>query len=1280
MKKHFALALLLATFCLAAPSGLLFEATYDTYSQHADFGKGRTQAQGFPENDLQLRMFQGAKKGGNALLLANSERCWYPAEGNFNAPQGTIAIWFQMVNYDLADSALQSFIAVAAPQFFFRMLKNKNEWENFVIGQIYYNNAEMEKPFVRQVQFHLGAGKWAKGTWHHLAMTWDRHSLKFYLDGVNPPSTPVDGRPRFNAKSKGLPNDRTDVACDDFALPPMPAKGRIWVGNYFSTAIPEAQTAFDLVQIYDRPLNAVEIRGLYEDVFPPRQEKITPHLVGIPWTTQESQAARCFLRKPQGGPSVTFHAYADVWRDDQCLHLIFHSDRPNQVCNARERDGKLWEDDSFELHLQAPDGGRYQFIVNGAGAVYDSHGSPKWNAEGLTAKAECGEKGWTARLDIPLVNFPVLEGEWGFDVSATAITGSKFNYYRWSNIIFDSMFGPTGKMRFLPQGEWFAIRSLGDLERGALDLAAGGSAGVTAAAAYCPLNGVEVALEGNLCEKPWQLVLPAGAQTLAIKAQRGDAILYSYKTEFHVDFPLELSFNTENRAGRLVTTLDFANADEQVKAILTATGLSGEVSLQDAAGKTLVKTAFTARKTRETVVLALPSDLPEGTGKLVARAGSLERSVPYRIPNMEPYRRKISVDETVPEPWTPVEQRSDKEFAVWNRLYRFDGLSPFPCQITAGGEELLLEQPTLKMDGRPAVWTAWRMRETRPDRTIFEGAGQVGGCPVQYTAELWFDGMYRLDWRLAPASELAFQDLRITYAMPEKWARYAMDPNYTPWVEDKVAISLLPKAGVRKGNVLWLSGIDRGLFFWTRSNANWANQPGENPLTAMRTADRVTASLNIVTRPVKLAVPASYTMVFQATPSRPFPPRFRDARYLSYNHFKGARYELVGGAFTVKRADSVGYLFGAWPRDPEAFLKVNAKRQVRNHYYTSPGYLADAAPDSDFWDKNDLSVPGATYTSGEGADAQKSIFYCPEATDAAADLWNYWAEEAMHRFPNYNGLYFDLSTVHYCENETHGCSGKDVFGQRFVTNDALGLRNFFLRCYKTCHRNGGDVLIHCHTSFTPITHFCDFFAPGEDTFSLCRANFEWGYCEDIPELKWLTDYNQYKAGVIYTFIIQNNRVTALVPSMANLKQRTLSDDELAYHSVTPLAVRDIQSWGIGVSYKFHEKYWAVRTAANLGDAKCFHGLWEDKPAITSSTPKVLCGWYEWEKPSPWRRVVVVGNVSRQVAPLALSFDHAATGIPADARFTDLWDGREYSLDELRAFQLPGGHFTYFGVR
>ena len=164
MKKTLAAILILTAVIVSAQQNpnLLFEATYDTYNQNADFAKGDKKAYGFPESDLQLRMYPGApgKSVRNSLQVADTERVHYKAKGNFNGPQGTISFWFQMVNYDLRDEVLQTLFAMidnGVPSrkwpngYYFRVLKNRKEWKDFIIAQIYYKDATMEKPLNKQV-------------------------------------------------------------------------------------------------------------------------------------------------------------------------------------------------------------------------------------------------------------------------------------------------------------------------------------------------------------------------------------------------------------------------------------------------------------------------------------------------------------------------------------------------------------------------------------------------------------------------------------------------------------------------------------------------------------------------------------------------------------------------------------------------------------------------------------------------------------------------------------------------------------------------------------------------------------------------------------------------------------------------------------------------------------------------------------------------------------------------------------------------------------------------
>ena len=163
MKKQLisAASLFITAALAAADPNLLFEAKYDTYSQHADFARGDRKAYGFPESDLQLRMYPGVQNKGNSLQLTDTERVYYRPFGNFNAPQGTVSFWFQMVNYDLRNDLLQSLFAVVdngvgrwPNGYYFRILKNKKEWKDFIIAQIYYKDGKMDKALKRQVQVY----------------------------------------------------------------------------------------------------------------------------------------------------------------------------------------------------------------------------------------------------------------------------------------------------------------------------------------------------------------------------------------------------------------------------------------------------------------------------------------------------------------------------------------------------------------------------------------------------------------------------------------------------------------------------------------------------------------------------------------------------------------------------------------------------------------------------------------------------------------------------------------------------------------------------------------------------------------------------------------------------------------------------------------------------------------------------------------------------------------------------------------------------------------------
>ena len=76
---------------------------------------------------------------------------------------------------------------------------------------------------------------------------------------------------------------------------------------------------------------------------------------------------------------------------------------------VKKRDGDVWTDDDVELFLnfQGDHGDYYQFVVNPAGARYDSHRTDRsWDAE-WEASTKISAESWNVEIAIPLTSLPI---------------------------------------------------------------------------------------------------------------------------------------------------------------------------------------------------------------------------------------------------------------------------------------------------------------------------------------------------------------------------------------------------------------------------------------------------------------------------------------------------------------------------------------------------------------------------------------------------------------------------------------------------------------------------------------------------------------------------------------------------------------------------------------------------------------------------------------------------------------------------------------------------------
>jgi cellulose/xylan binding protein with CBM9 domain len=103
--------------------------------------------------------------------------------------------------------------------------------------------------------------------------------------------------------------------------------------------------------------------------------------------------------------------------DAKNLYLQVHCDEPqikNLKTTVTQRDGKLWNDDCVEIFISKEVKGRpyYQFIVNSAGALFDSSsrkGEKKgWNSDTVVKVAK-GSNWWGVLLAIPWIDLGIKD-------------------------------------------------------------------------------------------------------------------------------------------------------------------------------------------------------------------------------------------------------------------------------------------------------------------------------------------------------------------------------------------------------------------------------------------------------------------------------------------------------------------------------------------------------------------------------------------------------------------------------------------------------------------------------------------------------------------------------------------------------------------------------------------------------------------------------------------------------------------------------------------------------
>ena len=1295
MKKLFTALVILP---LMAWAGKTFEVDFNDFGVVPGIAKGSKTPYRFKDFDLQLRMFPGVKGSGNSLNIANSECVEFIMKNNFDPRRGTVSMWISPVNWQVYDKSWQPFFFAWQNDFALRIHKRSPGYIEATID----HRPKKGKREVVTVCARVDAKDWAPGRWHKLDVTWDETRISLYIDGRIPAPTPT----RIGTNTQVRPTNPVRSFKVPQVLPE--ASGRFCIGTRFDwqtrkEVVRTDKTAFDSVTVYNRILNAEEIRKGYEEVFPTVLKMSMSNYAVVPLQKGNvpdwSKATKLYITNPiKAGPYV--NSYVLAAHDSKNLYLKYFVGKPAVKTTCTKHDDNLWEDDSVEFRFAAGSIAHdVHFIVNSKGVIFDRRNlDARWNSKAV-AVPEAGKNHWGVTLTIPIADLggaAVIGQESKAEFCYNWPDGMDAHLYHWGNYK-SKVYGVKDGFKLGTDDSYFRLEAnMQEMISGNLNISGAGKLnGKTVSTKILPAGYEEVSYPGDFNGKSWQRALPAGLVTVVVESP-----VYRFYRTTTVDFPLEVRHNNNPATRQLKLEIDLTNAGAAVAEKVAKQPIPGVAKLIDPAGKVVAQLKFEQKQIKNVIKLKLPDKLVAGTYTIdVVTSGkgtTLNRKVPFRVPDLEPFTARVGDDHTVPDPWKPLVSIGKDAYKTITGTYQV-GPGAFPSKITNGDTQLFLAPPVWQINGKEIKWSGLKKVASYDDFVRYQGVGKTDALELKWQGELWFDGAWILKFELNPVKgKAAIKDFSISYKVPAVAGKFAMDPIYVPFKDNKVAIALGGDAR-RKDNVLWLSGHKKGVFFWVRSNANWANKPNENPLTAEKKKDYTQALLKVISRPVTLNKKAEYTMVIMGTPSRVPMKEFRLANYNGYLRNSHNRYQPINFLFRrneYTESDMVSST-SCTPADPEGLRRYAAeyvKRGIKLHIYTMPGQISSAEPDYDYLGKDNWSSPRVNHAGTKLGKPWIQDYFCFNATDMTSDIWCYDIDKTMKNNP-IDGLYYDVAASKFCENPAHGCGGKDVFGQHFVSSDALGFRTFLMRNYKTMHKNNGSCLLHSHVQFLPMAHgFIDMFAPGENTFHTMAVNLDYGYCEGISLEQYQTDFNWQKAGVPYCHIIQSGRVCRFAPGFQKFRAKVENSPEYALRALAPVIVHDFNTWPTFVYNRTVNNWWGLRKEIGLGNDKEveFVGYWENKAAVPKAE-KTLCSYYKFnQKGVPYKYLLMISNFNRTPVKAQMDIDFAALGIKKPETVTNVWHNKqiagkgvrnkEIKLSQLNKITIPGNHFLLIGIK
>ena len=1264
-----------------SPPERLFRVTFNDLSANAEFARGDG-ASTLPRN-LGLTSKPGVK--GVSLCLQDDETCHYAVKDNLDVRAGTLSFWAKPQNWDDTEGRYQKFFWVygredGVPFSFY--VDSPNTANN---ARLVISSGRRGESNYRLYQINAKAD-WSSGRWHKVDVTWSEKQLAIYVDGRI-------GQ-RLDVKDTSFPTLQEEV----FRLVPIfhSGDGRFHNGK--------DRSFIDEVEIWSAPLSADRILERY---LADTGGRLAPPLTTVPLVSTPiavdgklddagwAAAARVpiFCNTVTGFPHSTW-AVASLCYDDKHLYVALSTPQDAApTTRTTERDGPVWEDDSFELFLVADMQQKdafFQFIVNSAGVLFDGRGGRReWDGD-IGVKTHRGTRSWTVELAIPFetlgTNRPAAGDEWRANIcrdyarekplqpvyTSWAYVGGSFlaNQERW------------GRIRFGGAEDGVRLDLSPQLSAGTLGLEVGTATAGSRVAVHVKSSGETTTFEAmadaagvSRVEERLEHVKEGVCQIEATTPD-GEKVA-SLQTRFLVRESIQVDYVPYPQEKRLALLIDLSCVDDDWrqpvadgKTVLRLTVVDPEGSSADHAFP------LAGTVSREEV----PFEFTEGTYRMLFHLEEPGHSQPLltqrslEIPDLPWVGTQAGVTDQVLDPWTPLRFGQGATVSCWGRGYTFDG--PFLSRAVNQGRDMLTGPVTLQVK-TPADTVGFTATQTRTvmeaeHRAEYEGNGVFADTGINVQWSMWteYDGLSVVRVTLKPAAGAP--------PIRQLLLHVPLRPDVVRCIRGRKS-----QGGIRSGRtdwdgVLWEGGYepfvwvvneDEGFLVFCENEANWVYDEGAK-IVAVRGGPDAGISLRLISRETPADRELTYRFGFQATPVKPL---MKERREWNFDMHRDTPYQNARNWFTQH-----AQLVGTWkvhkPDVLREFDRSLREKGVRLLYYGVTSCTPDRNPTYDLFRKLwDSPYPASygpyTYSKNPWQDPHPPYRQASVSPGSPTfqDMMLYYAEE-MLRDIGVAGLYTDTDGVWPCDNQLIGSKFTDAFGKTGVTYTILSKRRFAKRMAAIVRTVGGERrywMTHSHAKLVPPVHaWADFWLPGEELTHQLYGN-KWFYVDTLDDSYFRQEFRGQTSGLVHIVLPEFIRGTK---NKADGEGPQPTESLLAMCAVTDTVTSGayLNSEALGV-------YWTLRHDLGIIHSS-FAGYWQTDCPVNAVTDRALASYYQGKN----RHVVAVANRLAEDAEIAIELDVARMGLNGKGlALADARTGRALALDDSRVtVRIPQRNYTF----